>query len=224
MTTVLVTGATGFVGSHVLEALAAQPGVAVIAACRDRERLVRSFRGEVRQGDLRDNTYLDRLLDGIDVLCHCTAWTSLWGHAGESRRLYLEPTLALLSRVPGSRVSRLVNVSTTSAAAPGHSLDARSAGIARSFWPHLGNVVAIENAMRDLATVRTMVNLRLGIFAGNRYALSVLPILLPRLETHLVPWVAGGRTSLPVIDTATSGRRSPGPRPRRGSPATRPLI
>ena len=45
-----------------------------------------------------------------------------------------------------------------------------------------------------------VVNLRLGIFAGNRYALGVLPILVPRLKTHLVPWVAGGRTSLPIID------------------------
>jgi nucleoside-diphosphate-sugar epimerase len=44
-----------------------------------------------------------------------------------------------------------------------------------------------------------MVNLRLGLFAGNRYALGVLPILLPRLKTRLVPWVAGGKTSMPII-------------------------
>lgn len=28
----------------------------------------------------------------------------------------------------------------------------------------------------------------------------MLPILLPRLQTRLVPWVAGGRTGLPLID------------------------
>lgn len=44
-----------------------------------------------------------------------------------------------------------------------------------------------------------MVNLRLGIFTGKRYALGILPILLPRLKTHMVPWVAGGTTSLPMI-------------------------
>lgn len=44
-----------------------------------------------------------------------------------------------------------------------------------------------------------MVNLRFGIFAGRRYGLGILPILVPRLKTHLVPWVAGGRTSLPII-------------------------
>lgn len=30
--------------------------------------------------------------------------------------------------------------------------------------------------------------------------LGLLPVLLPRLRTHLVPWMAGGRTSLPIVD------------------------
>lgn len=51
-----------------------------------------------------------------------------------------------------------------------------------------------------------MVNLRLGIFAGHRYALGVLPILAPRLKTHLVPWVAGGRTRLPIMDGRDIGQ------------------
>jgi nucleoside-diphosphate-sugar epimerase len=44
------------------------------------------------------------------------------------------------------------------------------------------------------------VNLRLGLFVGSRYALGLLPILVPRLKTHLVPYVAGGHTSMPLID------------------------
>jgi len=60
--------------------------------------------------------------------------------------------------------------------------------------------------MRAKANTNTaMVNMRLGIFAGEHYGLGVLPILLPRLKTHLVPWVAGGKTSLPVIDGADIG-------------------
>jgi nucleoside-diphosphate-sugar epimerase len=36
--------------------------------------------------------------------------------------------------------------------------------------------------------------------------LGLLPILVPRLKTHLVPWVAGGRTSLPIIDGRDIGQ------------------
>lgn len=199
MTTVLVTGATGFVGSHAVEALAKRSELRVVAACRDPGRLPEDFRGEVRVGDLRDAAYRDRLLDGVDVVCHCMSWTSLFGQGHRSRDLYLEPTLALLDATLAKGAQRFINVSTTSAAAPEQSADPSSRGIPRPFWPHLCSVVAIEDALRERANERTsMVNLRFGIFAGRRYGLGVLPILVPRLKTHLVPWVAGGRTSLPI--------------------------
>lgn len=51
-----------------------------------------------------------------------------------------------------------------------------------------------------------MVNLRLGDFVGRRYALGLLPILLPRLRTHLVPWVGGGHTKLPLVDGRDIGQ------------------
>ncbi len=206
MPRILVTGATGFVGTHTLKALAAWQNVEVVAACRDPSRLKVSFTGEVRVGDLRDSAYLDTLLDGIDVICHCMAWTSLWGQRENSRRLYLEPTVALIERARAHGVQRFVNVSTTSAT-PAHASDALAPGIPRRFWPHLNNVIAIENRLRDYAAQQmTVANLRLGIFAGEHYALGVLPILLPRLKTHLVPWVAHGRTALPITDGRDIGR------------------
>ena len=52
----------------------------------------------------------------------------------------------------------------------------------------------------------SMVNLRLGLFAGERYALGLLPILLPRLNSHLVPWVSSGKTGLPLIDGRDIGQ------------------
>jgi nucleoside-diphosphate-sugar epimerase len=143
----------------------------------------------------------------VDVLCHAAAWTSLWGQSENSRRLFLEPGLALIEAARAAGVRRFVNTSTTSAAAPQHSSDAMSRGISRAFWPHLGNVIALENALREAATPGfQVVNLRLGIFAGRRYGLGLLPILVPRLKTHLVPWVAGGQTSLPIIDGRDIGQ------------------
>ncbi len=209
MKTVLITGATGFVGSHILETLS-EPGVdsvRVIAACRDARKLLPTFRGEVREGDLRDPVYRNKVVEGVDVICNAAAWSSLWGNVENSRRLFLEPNLALIEAARAAGVKRFINTSTTSAAAPKHSSDPQSQGIPRPLWPHLCNVVRIEDALRNAASKDfQVVNLRLGIFAGHRYALGVLPILAPRLKTHLVPWVAGGRTSMPIIDGRDIGQ------------------
>lgn len=201
MKTILVTGANGFVGTHTLKSLMKQEGINLIAACRDRSRLITEFKGEVREGDFRDETYLDAMLEGVDVVCNAMAWTSLWGNKKQSQELYLKPMINLIDKVVEKGISRFINVSTTSAAAPEKSSDAMSTGIPRAFWPHLCAVIKIENVMRVKAnSVTSMINMRLGIFAGEHYGLGILPILLPRLKTHLVPWVAGGKTSLPVID------------------------
>lgn len=207
MKKVVVVGATGFVGSHVLEALGRVEALEVVAVCRDRRKLPPDFAGEVREGDLRDPSFRTRAVEGMDILCNAWAWTSLWGHAEHSRRLFLDPSLALIQAARDAGVSRFVNTSTTSAAAPDCSYDPDSRGIERPLWPHLSNVVRIENALREAASARFQVtNLRLGIFAGRRYSLGLLPILVPRLKTHLVPWVAGGRTSLPIIDGRDIGQ------------------
>jgi len=207
VTKVLVTGANGFVGSHVLAALQQRGDLQVIAACRDEKKLPPGFNDQVRVGDLRDAAYRKVVVEGIDVLCHAAAWTSLWSHRGKSRQLYLEPSLGLIEVAKAAGVRRFVNISTTSAAAPESSGDPMSRGIPRPFWPHLCNVIAIEDALRKLsAPAFQVINLRLGIFAGQRYGLGILPMLVPRLKTHLVPWVGGGRTSLPIVDGRDIGQ------------------
>ena len=207
MQTVLVVGASGFVGSHVLEALMKRDDLKIVAACRDRAKLPVNFNGEVREGDLRDGHYRVSLVKDIDVICYAAAWSSLWGHQQESKTEFLEPALAFIKCAYEAGVKRFINTSSTSAAAPEKSSDPLSYGVPRALWPHLCNVIEIENTLRDLATPSfQVVNMRLGIFAGNRYSLGVFPILVPRLKTHLVPWVAGGRTSLPVVDGRDIGQ------------------
>lgn len=203
----LLTGASGFVGGHTLDHLMKQSGIDLIAACRDLDRIHRSGGFDIKQGDLRDPNYVKSILRGVDVVCHTAAWTSLFGHKTQSDARFLQPTLRLLETAREAGIGRFVFISTTSAAAPDASPDPMSQGIKRAFWPHLCNVVKIENRMRQLANDDfTTVNLRLGLFAGERYNLGLLPILLPRLKTHLVPWVNGGRTQMPIIDGRDIGQ------------------
>jgi nucleoside-diphosphate-sugar epimerase len=169
--------------------------------------LIADYDGEIREGDLRDPDYLHRMLTGVDIVCHCAAWTSFCGKARVSDELFLQPSLQLIQQALEWKVKRFIFISSISAASPRQSHVSSSPGIPRSYWPHLNNIIKIENAMHDNAhRGMAMVNLRFGLFAGQRYGLGLLPILLPRLKTHLLPWIRAGKTALPIIDGKDVGQ------------------
>lgn len=203
---VLITGATGFVGGHVLDSFVEDGTFEVVVACRNENQLP-SFTGEKRVGDLRDADYVKKVVQNIDIICHTAAWTALWGHEKQSKELFLKPSMAFAKAAKEAGVSKFIFTSSTSVAAPDHSADPMSVGIPRQLWPHLSNVIKIENELRTLVDEAfNSVVLRLGIFTGQRYAIGLLPILLPRLKTHLVPWVNGGKTKIPLVDGRDIGR------------------
>ncbi|MCG8428737.1 MAG: NAD(P)-dependent oxidoreductase, partial [Chromatiales bacterium] len=204
---VLITGVTGFVGSHILDVLMGDDSLSLVAACRSTNNLNPNFSGETRIGDLRDSDYIASVVKDVDVVCHAAAWTSLWNHKQFSRENFLTPSLNIIEAAKKAGVKQFIFASTTSAAAPDISKDALAGGIHRKFWPHLCNVIAIENELRKSSSSSfSAVVLRLGIFTGKRYSLGMLPILLPRLKTHLVPWVAGGKTHVPLVDGQDIGQ------------------
>jgi nucleoside-diphosphate-sugar epimerase len=206
-TTVLVTGATGFIGSHTLAALRAMEDVTPIAMVRDLKRLPPDYDGEIRRGDIRDLHFVADAFDGVDAVCAAAAWTSAWGHAKASREYLLEPTLAFLDAAAARGIARVVYPSSVTAGVLRNLPRNRARGTADDVWPHMANVNRIEDHMRRLASRSTsMIVLRLGHFVGENYGLGLLPLLLPRLRTHLVPWVGKGRTTMPLISGRDVGR------------------
>ena len=76
MPSVLVTGASGFVGSHIVQALRAQ-GIAVRCLVRRTSRLdlLRPSAPEFAWGDVSEKATLGPALKGVDAVIHCAGLT-----------------------------------------------------------------------------------------------------------------------------------------------------
>jgi nucleoside-diphosphate-sugar epimerase len=72
METVLVTGAAGTVGNYVV-GLAEAAGFRVIASDVTAKGVQAPVRGEIRPGDLRDESFVSRVVKGVDHVIHTAA-------------------------------------------------------------------------------------------------------------------------------------------------------
>lgn len=189
---ILVLGSTGFAGTHIALGLE-KVDCDLILACRNRIKLHPNLSDKtIREGCMQDNHYLTSLFDEIDIVINAFAWTSLYAYDQLSKELFLDPTLTLIYTAKKAGVKRFINLS---------SLSAIKDEKASKYWPHLQNVITIENHLQNTASeIFEVINLRCGLFTGEHYSLGLLPILLPRLKTHLVPLVQGGQTPMPLLD------------------------
>lgn len=208
-TTILVTGASGFLGGHILAAINDDPGIVPVAAVRDATQVPPWFTGEVRVGDLVDSSYRHDVVHGIDVVLHAGTWSTFWGHKEAERLLFLEPTIDLIDQAVAAGVSRFVAASTVALSTPstnGQPVADDAPAVKRGYWPHLDFLIDVEDHMRAASAQTTMVSLRLGHFVGRGTSLALVPAIVPRLKTRLVPWIDRGRAHLPLVSGQDMGR------------------
>jgi len=210
---ILVTGATGFLGAHILNAFKNVPEVDVVAACRTPAKLKNTFTGEIRAGDLLDPKYRRTLLEGIDVVCNTGGWGSFWGHKELEHKHFYLPTKDLIDQAIHQGVKRFIQTSTLVIGPKARDNQAPPVddfSLARQytgFWPHVDFLMDLDRYMRRRADDRTqMMTMRLGHFVGKGNTNGLLPMLLPRLKTHLVPWLAGGQMRMPLVTGEDMGR------------------
>jgi nucleoside-diphosphate-sugar epimerase len=120
---VMVTGATGFVGSHTARALLAA-GHAVTVLARDRAKAVRVLGDaaalEIVEGDLLSPEAVRKAVEGTDAVVHSAGLVALdERRADEVRRVNLEGTRLVLQAGLDAGVRRVVHVSSTSVFALG---------------------------------------------------------------------------------------------------------
>lgn len=114
MSNALVTGGTGFVGSHVVRRLCAEGfTVRVLARRTSPLRLLESLPVELVLGDLLDPESLRKAATGCDTLFHVAADYRLWArHPQDLYRNNVEGTENILAAARAAGVSRVIYTST----------------------------------------------------------------------------------------------------------------
>jgi dihydroflavonol-4-reductase len=109
-----VTGATGFLGSHVARVLAEQGAqLRLLVRSTSDLRNIADLNAERVEGDLRDPASIEKGLAGCDALFHVAADYRLWVRDPEQMyRSNVEGTRALLEAARKQRVRRVVYTSS----------------------------------------------------------------------------------------------------------------
>ncbi|MFJ8668554.1 NAD-dependent epimerase/dehydratase family protein [Streptomyces sp. NPDC093600] len=196
-TRIVLTGATGFVGSHVLRGLAAahetDPGITVRALARTAPESRPAPGVTWTPADLTDPASLRGVMSGADVLVHLASRIS--GDEAQCAAVNVEGTTALVDEAVRCGVGRVVHLSTTAVYGAG---------------PHRGIAVNEITPAPVSAASRTRllgetpalaaggIVLRPGLVlgAGDRWVVPALAELLDRVPAR---W-DGGRGLLSLVD------------------------
>ena len=122
-----VTGATGFVGSHVARALAHNGAdLRLLVRSSSNRKNLENLTADLVKGDLRDPSSLEKAIAGCEVVFHVAADYRLWVRdPQEMYRANVEGTRAILEAARKNKVRRVVY--TSSVATMGFTSDGQPA-------------------------------------------------------------------------------------------------
>jgi nucleoside-diphosphate-sugar epimerase len=182
--TVLVTGAAGFLGSHLVELL-----------------LEEGEAPRVYRGDVADPAALASAMRGVDRVLHCAARTGPWGPADEYERVNVHGLETLVRTALAAGVRRIVHVSSITV----HGNDVRGAAdettpLREEPNPYSRSKVAgerlLERMIREQAAPVTIVRPGWIYGPGDRASFARLA---EKVGTGRMMVVGDGSNRLPLI-------------------------
>jgi nucleoside-diphosphate-sugar epimerase len=111
--TVLVTGATGLLGSHVTDLLVARgERPRVLVRHDDQMNGLTGVTVDICWGDMKDRAALKEAVSGVDCILHCAARTGPWGPEAEYESTNVRGLKMLVELAMAAGVRRFVHVSS----------------------------------------------------------------------------------------------------------------
>jgi len=201
MAKVLVTGATGLVGSHLVERLLERGDrVRVLVRPTSKTDFLKERGIELFYGDLGDRAGLRRAMEGIEIVYHCAARPPLGGTPQEFHRDNVEGTENLLEAGLQEGIERFVHVSTVDVYGYDHHDGADERTPLRPDGLYSRSKIEAERlAMRYHDKYGLPITiLRPCLIYGPRDR-HLLPTVLRLISKKRVPLVAGGEVLLDLV-------------------------
>lgn len=199
----LITGATGFIGSHIAEACVRR-GQEVVALVRPTSdaAFLQKLGVKILRGELSDAAVVRRSLEDVDVVVHCAAKVGDWGPVEEYRQANVENLRILLDACKGHALSRFILMSSLGVypARNHHGADETMPLPSKHRDGYSQSKVEAERLAlqyyKDFGV--PVVILRPGFVYGPRDR-TVMPRILEGLRTETVRYPGGGRRALNTI-------------------------
>lgn len=198
---ILVTGATGLVGSHVAEQ-ARKRGYKVRALVRQPSQCsdLRNWGVELVEGDMTNRDSLVRAAQGATVIVHCAAKVGDWGATDEYRTVNVQGLRDLLDAAESSgSLKRFVHISSLGVypAVDHYGTDEFTPVSTTGIDGYTLTKVEAENLVRDHIRDRQLpaVILRPGFIYGPRDR-TILPKVLARIQSGGFKFLGSGQQLL----------------------------
>ena len=195
MKKVLVTGATGFLGKYVVEELS-QQGYQVRAFGRNRKvgQSLENSSVAFFQGDLTKQEDLARACQGMDMVVHAGALSTVWGAWEDFYQTNVLGTKYVLDACREAGIQRLVYVSSPSIyAAPRDQLAIKESAAPQenNLNNYIRSKLASEKLFKDYPDVPSIILRPRGLFGiGDT---SILPRVLKLSQKIGIPLIGDGR-------------------------------